>query len=112
MDHNEVTERAEEYLQETGRYVRENPVPLLFGAVALGFLLGLAARQLERERKHEPIHDALDEIRGFLKPLAKRARSAAGHSADLVRQAADRVRHLEAEECAAPLSGWWRKLWG
>jgi hypothetical protein len=112
MDPNVVSERAEEYLHETGRYVRENPVPLLLGAVAVGFLLGLAARQMERERKHEPIHDALDEIRGFLKPLANRARHAAGHSADLVREAADRVRHLDAEEYAAPLGGWWRKLWG
>jgi hypothetical protein len=112
MDPQAVTERAEEYLHETGRYVRENPVPLLLGAVAVGFLLGLAARQLERERKHEPIHDALDEIRTFLKPLARRARDAAGHSAGIVREAADRVRHLDAEDCAAPLSGWWRKLWG
>lgn len=112
MDHNVVTERAEEYRHETGRYVRENPVPLLLGAVAVGFLLGLAARSLERERRREPIHDALDEIRGFLKPLARRAREAAGHSADIVRGAADRVRHLDAEDCAAPLSGWWRKVRG
>jgi len=111
MDTNAVTERAEEYLHETGRYVRENPVPLLLGAVAVGFILGLAARQLEKERKHEPIHDALDEIRSFLKPLAKRARRAAEHSADIVRDAAGRVRDLDVDDCAAPMSGWWRKLW-
>ena len=112
MEPNAVIERAEEYLQETGRYVRENPVPLLLGAVAVGFLLGLAARQLDRPRKHEPIHDALDEIRGFFTPLANRARRAAEHSADIVRDAAGRVRELDVEEYASPVSRWWRKLWG
>jgi ElaB/YqjD/DUF883 family membrane-anchored ribosome-binding protein len=111
MDTNTVTERAEEYLQDTGRYVRENPVPLLLGAVAVGFLLGLAARQLDRERKHEPIHDALDEIRSFLKPLTKRARAAAEHSAEVVRDAAGRVREIDVDGYAAPVTGWWRKLW-
>ena len=112
MDTKEVTERAEDYLHETGRYVRENPVPLLLGAIAVGFFLGLAARHLERERRHEPIHDALDEIRGFLKPLAKKARRAAEHSADIVRDATGRVREIDVEEYSAPVSGWWRKLWG
>ncbi len=111
MDTKAVTDRAEEYMHETGRYVRENPVPLLLGAVAVGFLLGLVARQLERERKPEPIHDALDEIRGFLKPLARRARQAAEHSAEVVRDAAGRVSEIGVEDYAAQVSGWWRKLW-
>lgn len=111
MDTNAVTERAEEYVHESGRYVRENPVPLLLGAIAVGFLLGLVARQLERERKREPIHDALDEIRGFLQPYARRARKAAVHSADVVRDAAERVREIDVDEYAAPVAGWWRKLW-
>ena len=112
MDTKPATERAEEYLRETGNYVRENPVPLLLGAIAVGFFLGLAARQLERERKHEPLHDALDEIRGFLKPLAKKARLAAEHSAEIVRDATGRVRDLDVENYAAPVTGWWRKVWG
>lgn len=111
MDTKPATERAEEYLRETGARVRENPVPLLLGAIAVGFFLGLAARHLERERKHEPLHDALDEIRGFLKPLAKKARRAAEHSAEIVRDATGRVRELDVEEYAAPVSGWWRKFW-
>ena len=82
MEPNAVTERAEEYLQETGRYVRENPVPLLLGAVAVGFLLGLAARQLDRQRKHEPIHDALDEIRGLVSQL--------GFATETAQQTSDR----------------------
>jgi len=110
METNAVTERAEDVLHETGRYVRENPVPLLLGAVAVGFLLGLVARRLEQERKREPIHDALDELRSFLKPLAKKARRAAEHSAEVVRDAAGRVREIEVEDYAAPVSGWWRKL--
>ena len=111
MDTKPVNERAEESLHEMGQYVRENPIPLLLGAIALGFCLGLAARHLEREQKHEPIHDALDEIRGFLKPLAKKARRAAEHYAEVVRDAAGRVRELDVDEYATPVSGWWRKLW-
>ena len=92
--------------------MRENPVPLLLGAIAVGFFLGLAARHLERERRHEPLHDALDEIRGFLKPLARKARLAAEHSAEIVRDATGRVRDLDVDDYAAPVAGWWRKLWG
>ena len=111
MDTTEARERAENLLRDTDQYVRQNPIPLLLGAIAVGFLLGMVARQFERERKAEPIHDALDEIRGFLKPLAKKARRAAEHSAEVVRDAAGRV-HLDVDEYAAPVTGWWRKLWG
>jgi ElaB/YqjD/DUF883 family membrane-anchored ribosome-binding protein len=111
MNTEEVRERGEEMIRDTDRYVRENPIPVLLGAVAVGFLLGIAVHKLEQERKAEPLHDALDEIRSFLKPLAKKARRAAAESAEAVRGAANRVREVDVDSCAAPMAGWWRKLW-
>ena len=111
MNTDEARERGGELVRDTDRYLRENPIPVLLGAIAVGFLLGTAVRKLEQERKAEPIHDALDEIRSFLKPLAKKARRAAADSADAVRDAAGKVRGLDVEEYTAPVLGWWQKLW-
>ena len=60
----------------------ENPLPAMFGAVAVGFAIGLIARSLEKEREPEPIRDAL---RGVLAS----------------------ARDLRVE----PARRWWKQLW-
>ena len=106
---------AGEILREADHYVRENPVPAILGAVALGFVIGLAVRSLEHDRKAAPIHDALDDLRAFLKPFAKRGRKAYTHATDAVRDAADqaagRVRDIDVDGYAEPMANWWRKVW-
>ena len=73
MNTKQARHRAEAIFRDTDHYVRENPVPVILGAVGVGIVIGLALRSLEHDRKSAPIHDALDDIRAFLKPIAKRS---------------------------------------
>ena len=115
MNTKQASDRAGEILRNTDHYVRENPVPVILGAVAVGFVIGLAVRSLDHDRKAAPIHDALDDLRTFLKPIARRGRKAYSHASDAVRdaaeQAAGRVRDIDLDDYAEPMAGWWRKLW-
>lgn len=104
MNTEQARQKAGEIFRESDHYVRENPVPVILGAVAVGFVIGLAVRSLEHERKAAPIHDALDDLRAFLKPFAKRGRSAYSH-------ASDAVRDFDVDDYAEPMAGWWRKMW-
>jgi ElaB/YqjD/DUF883 family membrane-anchored ribosome-binding protein len=101
--------------QQADEAVRENPIPAIFTAVAIGFGLGLLVRSFETERRSHPIRDSLDETSDFigslLGPLRKRTRSAA-HSVrdsvrDAVEEAVDRARDIDVD----PVAKWWRRLW-
>ena len=115
MNTKQARDRAGEILRDTDHYVRENPVPVILGAVAVGFIVGLAVRSLEHERKAAPIQDALDDLRTLLLPIAKRGRKAYAHATDAMRdaaeQAAGRVRDIDLDDYAEPMAGWWRRIW-
>ena len=57
MNTKQASDRAGEILRNTDHYVRENPVPVILGAVAVGFVIGLAVRSLDHDRKAAPIHE-------------------------------------------------------
>jgi ElaB/YqjD/DUF883 family membrane-anchored ribosome-binding protein len=115
MNTQEIKDRGQDLVRETENYVRGNPVPALLGAVAVGFVIGLVARSLEREREPEPIRDAVNEIRGLLEPLRKKTRKACAESSgavhDAVAQAVERAKDLEVEHYVDPVAKWWRRLW-
>ena len=99
MNTQDLKDRGQDLVRETENYVRGNPVPAILGAVALGIVIGLVARSLERDREPEPIRDALDELRAMLKPLAKKTRKVYANSShavqDAVNQAVERARDLD-----------------
>jgi hypothetical protein len=107
-----MTERAD-------TYVRANPVPAIITAVAVGFALGLLARLLEGERKHEPISDCLDETTDWFgsvfRPVAKKTRRAYATSShavrDAVEHAGDAIRHIDTDDYVDPVVKWWKRLW-
>lgn len=111
----EPVDRNPSLLEEAEGYVRSNPLPALLGALAAGLVIGFIARSLEREREPEPIRDAVNEIRGALKPFAKKTRKAYATSSEAVREAIDdavaRVKGIEVDECADPVAKWWKRLW-
>lgn len=115
MNTQEIKDRGQDFVRETENYVRGNPVPALLGAIAVGFAIGLIARSLEREREPEPIRDALNEIRGLLKPLAKKTRRAYADSShavhDAVAQAVERAKDLDVEHYVDPVAKWWKRFW-
>jgi hypothetical protein len=115
MNTQDMKDRGQDLVRETENYVRGNPIPAILGAVAVGIVIGLVARSLEREREPEPIRDALNELRGILKPLAKKTRGAYANSShavqDAVHGAVERARDLDVEHYVDPVAKWWKRLW-
>ena len=111
--------KPETLCQRADEYVRENPVPAVLGAVALGFALGLLARGLEPHRRHEPIRDCFydtsDMLGSFFRPLAKKTRHAYSASSSAVRDAVDhaaaRARDVEVDDYVDPVVSWWKRIW-
>lgn len=114
-----LKERSQELTDRADHYVRENPVPALIGAVAVGFALGLLARSIEPSRRHEPIQDCLDETGSFLEslftPLAKKSRRAYSRSSkavhNVVDAAASQIRDVDVDDYVDPVVKWWKRLW-
>jgi ElaB/YqjD/DUF883 family membrane-anchored ribosome-binding protein len=115
MNTQDIKDQGQDIVRQTENYVRANPVPALLGAVAVGFALGLAVRSLEPEREAEPLRDALNDLRGMLKPLAKKTRKAYANSSDSVHdvleQAVKRAKDIDVDHYVDPVAGWWKKLW-
>jgi ElaB/YqjD/DUF883 family membrane-anchored ribosome-binding protein len=115
MNTQDIKDRRQDLVRETEDYVRGNPVPAILGAVAIGIVIGLVARSLERHREPEPLNDVLDELRAMLKPLAKKTRKAYANSShavqDAVHHAVERARDLDVEHYADPVAKWWKRLW-
>ncbi len=111
MNTDDAHERSNTLSRETDDYIRANPLPSVLAAVGIGFALGMAARLLMPERKHEPLHDALDDLRELLSVSAKRGKRVYADSAGAVREAVEhaveKARDLEVD----PLAKWWKRLW-
>lgn len=114
MNTQDLKDRGQDIVRETENYVRGNPLPTILGALAVGFVIGVAIRSIEREREPEPLRDALNEIRGMLKPIGKKTRDTYAQSSDAVlhavESAVDKARDLE-HQYGDPVAKWWRKLW-
>ena len=112
MNTQEAKDRAQDILRETDTCIRANPIPAIIAAVGVGFAIGLLTRFIEPPaKKHEPLHDALDELRDLLAASAKKGKSAYAHSADAVRdvveQAVEKAREIDVD----PVAKWWKRLW-
>ena len=111
--------RDSELVRGTDRYLRENPVPAVLGALAVGFAIGLLTRLIDQERRPTPVRDSLDEsadaLRSFFKPAAKKTRQAYQQSASAVRGAVDHVAgkasEIDIDDYIDPVTKWWRRIW-
>jgi hypothetical protein len=95
-------------VEKTERIVRENPVPSILSAIAVGFAIGLLARSLRPEP--HPVRDYLDEtsdyLRSLLNPVGKRARRAYESSSEAVRDAVDQMQDVDM----GPVRSFWKRL--
>ena len=112
MSTDDAKESAQNLLRETDNVIRANPIPAVLTALGVGFAIGLATRLFEiPERKHEPLRDALDDLRGLLATGANRGKRAYADSAEAVRnaveQAVEKARDLDTD----PVANWWKRLW-
>lgn len=104
--------------ERTEFYLRENPIPAVLGALALGLAIGLAIRYASRPEEPTPltVRNALKNIdwRGMSEPampFLRRARRGYDASAeavtDAVREGFDRVKDVDVDSYVKPL----RKRW-
>ncbi len=104
--------------ERTEFFLRENPVPTILGALALGLAIGLAIRYASRPAEPTPVtlRNALKNIdwRGMsdpAMPYLRKARRGYEDSAEAVSQAVkdgfDRVKDIDVDRYVKPL----RKRW-
>jgi len=97
--------------------VRENPIPVLLGALGLGIAIGLAIRYASTST--DPVEEARESVRDtawsflslpFLWPLLKSVKTKAEDSADAVKEGFERVRNVKVSRYAKPIRKRW-KAW-
>ena len=99
-------------------FVRENPVPIVVGALVLGLAAGWALRYATRDEKEVDVKTPLGDFSWsffslpFLWPVFKSLREKAGDSVeaigDGVRDRARRVRKIDIGDYTKPLRKRWR----
>jgi len=106
--------------ERTEFFLRENPVPTVLGALALGLAIGLAIRYASRPQEPEPI-----SVRRALKnvdwsamsvpalwPFLRKARRGYDDSAEAVtsavREGIDRVKEVDVDRYVKPLRKQWK----
>jgi hypothetical protein len=102
--------------EKTEFFLRENPVPTVLGALALGLAIGLAIRYSSRpEEPSLTVKRALREIDwstispAFLPGLIRSAKRGYADSAEAVKEGLDRVKEVDVEEYVKPLRKQWKK---
>jgi hypothetical protein len=99
--------------ERTELFLRENPVPLILGALALGLTIGLAIRYSTRSAEKE-IESPLGRLNWrwlslpFLLPLAKSIREKYEESTDAVKEGVGRVRNIDIDHYTKPIRRRWK----
>jgi hypothetical protein len=103
--------------ERTEMFLRENPVPTIIGALALGVALGWALRYATAEDEKEIAAPAgLGRLNlgslslPFLWPLLKSVKEKYDDSAETVKEGVDRLRDLDVKRYTKPLRKRW-KAW-
>ena len=101
--------------ERTEFFLRENPVPTVIGALALGVAIGLAIRYSSSSSEKEveaksPLGNVDLSILSlpFLWPLLKSMRSKYEDSADAVKDGVDRLKKVDVDRYVKPLRKKWR----
>ena len=102
--------------ERTEVFLRENPVPTVLGALALGLAIGLAIRYSSRpEEPSLSVRRALREVDwsgiapAFLPSLLRNVKRGYEGSAEAVKDGFDRVREVDVDEYVKPLRKRWKK---
>src|SRR4249919_979484 len=101
--------------ERTEVFLRENPVPTVLGALALGLAIGLAIRYSSRQ--DEPtltVKRALREVDwstimpAFLPSIMRNVKKGYEGSAEAVKSGLDKVKEVDVDEYVKPLSKRWK----
>ena len=113
----QTRQRAVVIRERTEFFLRENPVPTVLGALALGLAIGLAIRYSSRpEEPSVSLKRALRELDwssispAFLPGLMKSMKRGYAGSAEAVKGGIERVKDVDVEDYVKPLRKRWDKL--
>jgi ElaB/YqjD/DUF883 family membrane-anchored ribosome-binding protein len=111
----QTKERASVARERTEFFLRENPVPTVLGALAIGVAIGLAIRYSSSSSEKEaesklPLANVDLSILSlpFLWPFFKSLRSKYEDSADVVKDGVDRLKKVDVDRYVKPLRKKWR----
>jgi ElaB/YqjD/DUF883 family membrane-anchored ribosome-binding protein len=111
----QTKERAGTARERTEFFLRENPVPTVIGALALGVAIGLAIRYASSTAEKEvesksPLGNVDLSILSlpFLWPLFKSMRRRYDDSADVVKESVDRLKSVDVDRYVKPLRKKWK----
>ena len=111
----QTKERASVARERTEFFLRENPVPTVIGALALGVAIGLAIRYSSSSAEKEveaksPLANVDLSILSlpFLWPLFKSLRRKYEDSADAVKDGVHRLKKVDVDRYVKPLRKKWR----
>jgi hypothetical protein len=102
--------------ERTEFFLRENPVPLIVGALATGLIIGLAIRYASSSAEKEKAKSPLDRLSwGFLSlpflwPLLKSIKETYEDSADAIKESVGHVKKIDIDQYAKPIRKRW-KAW-
>jgi ElaB/YqjD/DUF883 family membrane-anchored ribosome-binding protein len=103
--------------QRTEFFLRENPVPTVLGALALGLAIGLAIRYSSRPEEPDlSVKRALKEVdwkaamsMPFLWPFFRSVKRGYEGSAEAVKEGFERGRDVDVDDYVKPLRKQWKK---
>jgi len=101
--------------ERTEMFLRENPVPLVVGALAIGLAIGLVIRYASRsEEKEYEVKTPLGRINWsflslpFLWPVLRGVKERFEDSADAVKQGVGRVKDIDLDRYTKPIRKRWK----
>ena len=104
--------------ERTEFYLRENPVPTVIGALAIGLAIGLAIRYSSESRREVEVKSPLGDMNlgmlslPFLWPFFKTVQRRYEDTSEVVREGVkdgvDRLKHVEVDRYVKPLRKQWR----
>ena len=113
----QTKEKASAARERTEFFLRENPVPTIIGALALGLAVGWALRYATAEDEKEvEIESPLGRVNWsflslpFLWPFLKSVREKYEDSAETVKDGVDRLREIDVKRYTKPIRKRW-KTW-
>ena len=115
-----ATEAGKRAVAEADRVWRQNPVPVVIGALALGLAIGVLIRSMEHEPRSrmddakERFGDAEDYLKDLVATLSKSGKKGYRKSAAAVKEslekAVDAARGVE-DDYVDPATKWFRSMW-
>lgn len=96
-------------------FLRENPIPMIIGALAIGLAIGLAIRYASRsDDKEMEVKTPLGRLNWsilsipFLWPLFRGMKEKFEESTDAVREGVERVKNIDLDRYTKPIRKRWR----